>query len=128
MIVPTPDRHEATRQSVELLADPGWRRLLADAEPMPGAARGAFPALAAVVVGASAPGPGTAVLAMRSYLAPLGLAVAQQLGSPWRALDLDDDDESLAAAQGDEAGAEAFRRLVSTFAPQFSGRQPGVSR
>ena len=30
---------------------------------------------------------GTAVLAIRSYLAPLALAVAQQLASPWTALD-----------------------------------------
>ena len=88
---------------------------------MPGAARAAFPALAAAVVEAGAVGAGTPVLAMRSYLAPLGLAVAQQLRSPWTALDLDDDDESLAAAQGDEAAAESFRRLVSTFAPHFSG-------
>ena len=120
VIVPTPDHREATRQSMALLADPVWRQLLVEAEPMPGAARGAFPALAAAVVEASTANPGTAVLAMRSYLAPLGLAVAQRLGSPWSALDLDDDDESLAAAQGDVAAAEAFQRLVSTFAPHFT--------
>jgi glycosyltransferase involved in cell wall biosynthesis len=120
VIVPAPDRREAARRSMALVADPGWRRLLADAEPMPGAARAAFPALAPAVVEASTVRPGTPVLAMRSYLAPLGLAVARQLGSPWSALDLDDDDESLAAAQGDEVAAEAFRRLVSTFAPHYT--------
>jgi glycosyltransferase involved in cell wall biosynthesis len=56
---------------------------------------------------------------VRSYLAPLGLAVAERLGSPWASLDLDDDDETL-AAHDDAQRALAYHRLVATFAPRFS--------
>jgi glycosyltransferase involved in cell wall biosynthesis len=119
-VVPS-GRQVVARRFAAMLADPLWRGLLADAEPMPSAARAASAALAADVRSASGVAPGTPVLAIRSYLAPLALAVARQLASPWTALDLDDDDESLASAQGDDATAAAYRRLVATFAPRFSG-------
>ena len=119
-VVPS-GRQVVARRFAAMLADPLWRGLLADAEPMPSAARAASAALAADVLSASGVAPGTPVLAIRSYLAPLALAIARQLASPWTALDLDDDDESLASTQGDDATAAAYRRLVATFAPRFSG-------
>jgi glycosyltransferase involved in cell wall biosynthesis len=63
---------------------------------------------------------GAPVHVMRSYLAPLGLAVAERLGAPWTTLDLDDDDASFERARGHTAESEAFERLVGTFAPLFS--------
>jgi len=114
-------RQVVARRFALMLADPSWRGLLAEAQPMPSAAQAASAALAADVLSASGAVPGTPVLALRSYLAPLAVAVARQLASPWTALDLDDDDESLASAQGDVTTAAAYRRLVATFAPRFSG-------
>jgi glycosyltransferase involved in cell wall biosynthesis len=119
-VVPS-ERRAVARRFASLLADPVWRGLLADSQPMPPPARAASAALAADVLSAGGAAPGTPVLAIRSYLAPLALAVAQHLASPWTALDLDDDDESLASAQGDDATSAAYRRLVATFAPRFSG-------
>ncbi len=119
--VASPDRQVIARRLATLLAEPLWRGLLAGSQPMPSPARAASAALAGDVLSASAVARGTPVLAIRSYLAPLALAAAQRLASPWTALDLDDDDESLASAQGDDTTAAAYRRLVATFAPRFSG-------
>ena len=55
----------------------------------------------------------------RSYLAPLGVAIAEQLGSRWASLDLDDDDEQVVRALGDDEDADAYRRLVGVFGPLF---------
>jgi glycosyltransferase involved in cell wall biosynthesis len=118
--VSSSERSVVARRFAALLADPNWRELLAEAEPMPPAARAASAALAADVLAATASAPGTPVLAIRSYLAPLALAVAEQLTSPWTALDLDDDDVSLASALGDDTAAASYGRLVATFAPRFS--------
>jgi glycosyltransferase involved in cell wall biosynthesis len=118
--VASPEREVVARRFAAMLADPLWRELLADSQPMPSAARAASVARAGDVLSASGAGPGTPVLAIRSYLAPLAMAVAGHLASPWTALDLDDDDESLASAQGDDTTAAAYRRLVATFAPRFS--------
>jgi glycosyltransferase involved in cell wall biosynthesis len=104
----------------ELLADPDWRRLLSAAEPMPPRARAASAALADDVISASGARGGTPVHAVRSYMAPLALAVAEKLDSPWSTLDLDDDDEQVARAQGDEESADACRRLVTAFSPAFA--------
>lgn len=108
------------RRLAELLADADWRRLLSAVEPMPPRARAASPALADDAISASGAQSGTPVHAVRSYLAPLALAVAKKLESPWSSLDLDDDDERVARAQGDVVSADAYRRLVATFAPAFS--------
>lgn len=121
VVTVAPSEHQVVaRRFAAMLADPSWRSLLADAEPMPPAARAASPALTADVLAASASVPGTPVLVIRSYLAPLALSVAEQLKSPWTALDLDDDDELLASARGDETTAAAYGRLLAAFAPRFS--------
>ncbi len=98
-----------------LLAVATWRDLLAEIGHVPGLPV-ASPALAASVVPASMM-TGTAVLALRSYLGPLGLAVAERLQAPWTALDLDDDDEAVASAQGSDAAA--VRRLVAAVATRY---------
>jgi len=118
-VVPPLDRAQAAHRWRQLLTDPFWRSLLGQAEPMPRAALVASPTLAEKVIETGEVAPGTPVLAIRSYLAPLAIAVARILGSPWTALDLDDDDEVLERAQGHEEAAEAYRRLVATFAQHF---------
>ena len=92
---------------------------MAQAEPLPYRARIAPAALAAEAVKALAVPPGTPVHVTRSYLAPLGVAIAEQLGSPWASLDLDDDDEQVVRALGDDEDADAYRRLVGVFGPLF---------
>lgn len=106
-----------------LLANPAWLRRLSDATPLPWAARLAPPTMAPEVtraVGELRPMDGVPVHVLRSYLGPLGLAVAERLGAPWATLDLDDDDEAFHAASGDTAEAAAYRRLVATFGPSFA--------
>jgi glycosyltransferase involved in cell wall biosynthesis len=58
---------------------------------------------------------------MRSYLAPLGIAVAEPLHSTWVTLDLDEDDAEVAKALGHEQDSAAYGRLVGIFAPLFDG-------
>lgn len=83
--VASPDRQVIARRLATLLAEPLWRGLLAGSQPMPSPARAASAALAGDVLSASAVARGTPVLAIRSYLAPLALAAAQRLASPWTA-------------------------------------------
>lgn len=113
--VPPGASQTARSQLARLLGERRWRELLARAEPMPQAARLASPALADEVVRAAGVAPGTAVHVVRSYLAPLGLAVAERLSAPWATLDLDDDDEAVS-----EGESGSYRRLTSAFAPLFS--------
>jgi hypothetical protein len=112
--------------AVSLFADPKWRVRLLAASPLPEAARAASPGLApslgqAVGELISAGGRGVPVHVVRSYLAPLGIALAERLGSTWATLDLDDDDESFYRSIGAPDEAEAYGRLVGTFAREFSG-------
>lgn len=107
-----------------LIADPDWRALLSATQPLPGPARLASPALAGRVADLVRSRPSFAVGAVpihvvRSYLAPLGWASAHALAAPWTTLDLDDDDEAVAAAGGQTDEADAYARLVGTFAPLF---------
>ena len=64
---------------------------------------------------------------MRSYLAPLGLAVAQRLGSPWSALDLDDDDESLARGPGRSRHRRGLWAPGGDLRTPIHGREPGLA-
>jgi glycosyltransferase involved in cell wall biosynthesis len=98
---------------------PRWRERMTQARPLPYRAGIAPATLAAGAVRALAVSPGTPVHVTRSYLAPLGLAIAEQLGAPWASLDLDDDDEQVVRALGDDADADGYRRLVGVFGPLF---------
>jgi len=119
--VQLPGRAQIAASLPRLLATPAWRERLSAAYPLPPLAAMAPPVLAPAVVEAARAAPGTAVHAARSYLMPLAIAVAQELGSPWSSADLDDDDDELAAAAGNEDEARAYRRLIRVFAPLFDG-------
>jgi glycosyltransferase involved in cell wall biosynthesis len=104
-----------------LVADQAWRDRLVRQGRLPALARAASPGLADAVVravGAVAP---AAVHVMRSYLAPLGSAVAEQLEAPWKTLDLDEEDAAVARALGDPEEATAYERLLGVFGPLFDG-------
>jgi glycosyltransferase involved in cell wall biosynthesis len=100
----------------EMLGDAAGRSRLALAAPLPRLARVAPPMLATGIAARLPPGP-IAVHITRSYLAPLGLALAERTSAPWVTLDLDEDDESLAATMGNQDEAEAYGRLVKVFGP-----------
>jgi polysaccharide biosynthesis protein PslH len=118
-VLPLPDRQQIRSAVSEMLSGPRWRRRISAAYPLPGPARLAPAALAAAAISALRPAPGAPVHVARSYLAPLGLAIAERLGSPWATLDLDDDDEQVTRALGDFAEAAAYGRLIGVFGPLF---------
>ncbi len=106
----------------DLIANPRWRERLSRAGELPGLARQASPGLADGVIEAIAPGPVDALHVMRSYLAPLGVAVAERLAVGSLTLDLDEDDEAFAQDAGASAEAAGYRRLLSTFGGEFRAR------
>jgi glycosyltransferase involved in cell wall biosynthesis len=102
-----------------LMASAAWRERLQRCEPFPAGAAYASPALAATVAGAGGGG-SPRVHALRAYLAPLALAVAELVSAPWLTLDLDDDDVQLARDEGRDGDARAYERLLATFAHEFA--------
>jgi polysaccharide biosynthesis protein PslH len=118
-VLPLPDRQQILAAVAEMLSGQRWRQRISAAYPLPGPARLAPAGLAAAAISALRPAPGSPVHVARSYLAPLGLAIAERLGSRWATLDLDDDDEQVTRALGDLAEAAAYRRLVGVFGPLF---------
>ena len=115
-----PDQRLAAAGIAALIRDPAWRERLAKASPLPLLARAASVGLAELVASTSDAADRPAGLhVMRSYLAPLGVALAERLQPGWMTLDLDDDDAGLAAAQGDQLSADAYNRLLDTFAGRF---------
>jgi glycosyltransferase involved in cell wall biosynthesis len=58
-----------------------------------------------------------AVVAMRGYLAPLGITLGGLLDAGRTVIDLDDDDEMLARSYGDSAEADAAARLARAWLP-----------
>jgi polysaccharide biosynthesis protein PslH len=119
-VLPPPSPGQLRSAVPALLADPAWRLRIAAAYPLPWLARRAPATLANAAIGAVGAAGATPVHVARSYLAPLGIAIAEMLGSPWVTLDLDDDDQSLARSLGDTAEADSYRRLVGVFGPLFS--------
>jgi glycosyltransferase involved in cell wall biosynthesis len=117
--VVAPGTGEARAGAIALLADPAWRQRLERAGMLPRLARSASPGLVAPV--AAAAGRADAVHVMRSYLAPLGTAVAERLAARWVTLDLDEDDAGFAAARGDAEERSAYERLLTVFSPSFDG-------
>ena len=116
-VVVAPDAGRARAGASALVGDPLWRDRLGRAGALPSLARAASPGLADAVVRAVAGPDPVAVHVMRSYLAPLGKAVAERLGARCATLDLDEDDTALAAAD-DAAG---YEHLLDVFAPLFDG-------
>jgi glycosyltransferase involved in cell wall biosynthesis len=119
--LPLPVGGRAAALVPALLATPAWRQRISRSYPLPPPAAAAPATLAAAAVQAIRPEPGTPVHVARSYLAPLGIALAERLGSRWATLDLDDDDEALARSAGDDDTAAGYGRLVSVFGPLFDG-------
>ena len=113
------ERGDAVTGVVGLLADPALRDRLTRTAPLPRLAGRAPPTLAAAAAEALGPGVegATAVVTLRSYLAPLGITLARRLGALRVVVDLDDDDEQLLREQGDDAEADAYGRLLRTWLP-----------
>jgi glycosyltransferase involved in cell wall biosynthesis len=104
-----------------LLGDVAWRERLSRVGTLPRLARAGSPGLADSVAGVCPDDRPVALHVMRSYLAPLGVAVAERLRPGWITLDLDDDDAVLAASLGDRGEAAAYDRMLAVFAPLFDG-------
>jgi hypothetical protein len=119
VVLVTSDAGRARQGVRELAADAAWADRLARCGELPRPARIASPGLAQLVAEAVAPEAIDGVHVMRSYLAPLGLAVAERVGARWASLDLDDDDAALAAQLNGLAEAAAYDRLVGVFGPLF---------
>jgi len=102
-----------------LAGDRTWSVRLARAGTLPPLARAASPGLAGALAGRLDPGRPVALHAMRAYMAPLALALAERVGAVWTTLDLDEDDAAFARASGDPQLAAAYERLLEVFAPHF---------
>jgi glycosyltransferase involved in cell wall biosynthesis len=102
-----PDAASTQAGAMTLLADPVWRDRLARAGALP--AHAASPALAEAVASAVAGAGPLCLHVMRSYLAPLGAAVAEHLGVEWATLDLDEDE------------GVAMDRVLAAFGALFDG-------
>jgi polysaccharide biosynthesis protein PslH len=114
-ITPANARDHTTRQ----LADPELRARLERTAPMPARAGLAPPTLASAVASAlpkEARHP-AALLAMRLYLAPLGVQLGRELGADRLVIDADDDDAALLRSLGDEDEADAYERLARCWLP-----------
>lgn len=117
-VVASDDIARLRRGAMHLMAHPRWRERLGRTEPLPELARRAGPALVDAVVAAVAV-ESVPVHAIRSYLAPLAVAVAERCRAPWSTLDLDDDDERLLLELGRPDEAAAYTRLLRGFAGDF---------
>lgn len=120
MVVP-PDLLTARAGIRSLVADPLWRERLGRVGDLPGLARSASPGLVDAVVQAVGARAARGIHVMRSYLAPLGLAVAERIGARRLTLDLDEDDAALAGALGEPEEAAAYDRLLAVLGPSFHG-------
>ncbi len=103
------------------LANPELRARLDQTAPMPVRASLAPPTLAPSVAAALPAGSErpVAVLAMRLYLAPLGVYLARELSAARVVVDADDDDATLLRSLGDPEAADAFDRLARVWLPDF---------
>jgi polysaccharide biosynthesis protein PslH len=119
-VVAPGDAADRRAAAAVLVGSAMWRDRLGRAEPLPHAVTYASPALAArVAVAAGGPG-GARVHALRAYLAPLAVAVAEQLGASPTTLDLDDDDEHALSLEGRADEAAAYGRVIATFGPELA--------
>jgi glycosyltransferase involved in cell wall biosynthesis len=102
-----------------LFADRSWRTRFAAMDPLPQAVRHAHPSLARTLVDLVGGWRPDAVVVFRSYMAPLGLALAEHMGCSRTVLDLDEDDVAVLASLG-SPDAPNLARVVGTMAPEFS--------
>lgn len=109
----------AVQHVTRQLADPELRRRLEASAPLPARAVLAPPSLAPDVIGSLPAGAGRpdAVLTLRTYLAPLGITLARQLGARRFVVDADDDDVAVLEQLGEHDEAAAFERLVQCWLP-----------
>lgn len=110
---------EARQHVTAQLADARLRARLEAAAPLPARAMLAPPTLAADAACARerASIPPAAVLALRGYLAPLGAEIAFRTNASRLVVDLDEDEEPLLRAFGEDGEADAFHRLVRAWLP-----------
>ncbi len=120
-VVVPPDPVQAREGVRALLTRPAWRDRFARAGTLPRRARTASPGLVDAVVRAVPVEGSVALHVMRSYLAPLGVAVAEQLDARWATLDIDEDDAAVARARGEVEESAAYERLLDVFCPLFDG-------
>jgi hypothetical protein len=118
-IVAPADLARARTEARALVGDRVWRDRFSRAGTFPRLARAASPGLAHSVVSALATNRADAVHVMRSYLAPLGVAIAERVGARSKTLDLDDHDAAFAGALGEREEAAAYARLIDTFGAAF---------
>jgi glycosyltransferase involved in cell wall biosynthesis len=121
VIVVSADPARARAGARALIGERVWRDRLTRAGALPRRARAASPGLAETVSQAMTGSRLVAVHVMRSYLAPLGIAVAERVQATRLTLDLDEDDAGLARVHGDDEEAAAYERLVGVFGPLFDG-------
>jgi glycosyltransferase involved in cell wall biosynthesis len=114
------DPAELRAGAARLVGEARWRDRFQRAEPMPHPVRYASPALAAAVVTAAGDIRGARVHALRAYLAPLAVAVAELVNAPWATLDLDDDDEHRLEADARYEEQGAYARILETFGSEFA--------
>jgi glycosyltransferase involved in cell wall biosynthesis len=119
MVVPG-EAAELRAGSARLVADAVWRERLARTQPVPPAVTYASPVLAPAVAAAAGEIRSARVHAVRLYVAPLAVALAEQIGAPWSTLDLDDDEVHVFEQEGRHDDAQAFRRILETFGPEFA--------
>jgi glycosyltransferase involved in cell wall biosynthesis len=117
-VVDPPTGMVARDALTEQLGDARLRERLISAAPLPARAAAAPPTLAARIEDRLPPGgPPAAVVALRTYLAPLGVELAVRTGADRVVVDADDDDEALLRALGDPDSADAERRLAAAWLP-----------
>jgi polysaccharide biosynthesis protein PslH len=124
VLVGAPMTADAARgHMIAQLADPELRDRFTASAPLPARVTFAPPTLAAESAAAlrSAPTTTGSLLALRLYLAPFGIELARILGANRVVVDVDDDDEALHRAVGDDAGADAYGRLASAWLPMADG-------
>ena len=103
---------------IQQIADARLRERLISTAPLSARAAAASPALAARIEDAlPADGP-PVVVALRTYLAPLGVELARRTAATRVIVDADDDDEALLRALGDADAADAERRFAAAWLPE----------
>ncbi len=103
---------------LRVLGDSLWRSRLSQAGTLPRLARRTPPSWSDHIIESLASFRPDLVFVQRSYLAPLGLRLAEWSGAR-TIVDLDDDDASVFRQLGDETEAVAYERLVGSFASCF---------